>query len=100
MAKPLCSEGCGRPVRGRGLCQSHYSTKWKVSDLPPKERKELLVRHKLYLTREQTLTVKRLSLQQKKKVSGLIRDVIAEFLSHFKDEEPEAVAELLDQPLD
>ena len=70
-----------------------------MGDLPRKERKELLVRHKLYLTRAQTLVVKRLALQQKKKVSGLIRDVIAEFLSHFKDE-PEAVAELLDQPLD
>lgn len=85
--KNTCAEqGCTHPVRGRGLCQSHYSSKWKVGDLPRKQRKELLVRHKLYLTREQTLVVKRLALGKKTRVSRFIRDVIAEFLSHFEDD--------------
>jgi hypothetical protein len=86
-APRLCSHpgGCNRPVRGRGLCLSHYSSKWKVSDLPPKERKELLVRHKLYLTREQTLKAKKLAGEAKKKTSAYLREVIAEFLRAIGD---------------
>lgn len=88
MAK-TCSHpgGCTRPVRGRGLCLSHYSAKWKVSDLPKLEPKELLVRHKLYLTREQTLKTKKLAGRDQKKTSAYLRDVIAEFLKHFPDDE-------------
>lgn len=83
----LCAhpDGCPRPARGRGLCLSHYSEKWKVSDLPLLEPKELLVRHKLYLTREQTLKAKRLAGEAKQKTSAYLRAVINEFLKHFPD---------------
>ncbi len=85
MTKRTCSEpNCKRPARGRGLCQTHYATKWKVGDLPLKERKELLVRHKLYLTRAQTMTAKRLALDKHQPMSSFFREVIAEFLKHFE----------------
>ena len=81
MAPKLCSlPNCSRPSRARGLCLSHYSTGYKDGVLPPKERKQLYVCQKIYLTKEQAYRVKQLAAKQEKPASELLRNAVAEFL--------------------
>lgn len=80
MLKPCSEAGCQRPARARGLCQTHYSTRWKMSDLPRKERRELLVKMKLWLTKEQTLALKQKAVELKMPMSRLLRELIAKGL--------------------
>lgn len=82
MPKPCSEAGCPKPARARGLCQTHYSTRWKVQDLPRKERRELLVKLKLYLTKEQALEVKQKAIGLKMPVSRMLRELVAKGLAN------------------
>lgn len=51
-----------------------------MSDLPRKERRELLVKMKLWLTKEQTLALKQKAVELKMPMSRLLRELIAKGL--------------------
>lgn len=76
MPKPCSEASCSSPARARGLCQTHYSTRWKVGDLPQLERRELFVKVKLYLSKEQALSVKQRAAELKVPMSRLLRELV------------------------
>jgi hypothetical protein len=40
----VCPDGCGKPVKARGLCATHYHYAWKNGTLPPKAPKPIRCR--------------------------------------------------------
>jgi len=80
MPKPCSEAGCPKPARARGLCQTHYSTRWKIQDLPRREPREQHVRLKLYLTKEQALAAKQRADKLKMPLSRCLRELVAKGL--------------------
>lgn len=76
MRKPCSEANCPNFARARGLCHQHYCTKWKVSALPPKEKRVLLVRVKLYLTKDQALRMKRRAMEKSVTLSSVLRELV------------------------
>ena len=92
MPQPCSVAGCKSPARGRGLCLTHYSAKWKVDDLPPKKMRPAFVLLKCYLTKEQVAYVKKLAAAEGKKNSAFLRDMVTKVLAAKKMLEAEGKA--------
>lgn len=88
MPKPCSEAGCPNPSRARGLCQGHYTLRWRAGELPRKSRREVLVRHKLALTREQTISVRKLSVEKGQTLSAFLRLIISDYLEKAQADAP------------